>query len=77
MPPALSIPYAIITMNDTFAVGTCMAPGYIGVMCFDERVKLHGAMLTDLWAHPNHPDFRYRCSDPGYEQLGPGFLAAD
>lgn len=77
MPPALSAPYAIIAMNDTFAVGTCAACSYIGVMCFDERVKLHGASLTNWWAHPNHPNYRYRSGDCHYEQLGPGFLALD
>lgn len=76
-PPTFSSPYAIIAMNDTFAVGTCAESSYIGVMCFDERVKLHEASLTNWWVHPNHSNYRYRSGYRHYEQLGPGFLALD
>jgi hypothetical protein len=67
--------HTIVAMNDTFAVGTCVHPDYIGVMCFDERVNLHGAGPTDLWVHPNNPHYERRPEHPDNEnQIGPGFL---
>lgn len=51
-PPATQYFHTIVTMNDTFAVGTCFNCDYIGVLCFDERVLLHGATQTTLWHDP-------------------------
>jgi hypothetical protein len=66
--------YTIIAMNDTFAVGTCVKSSYIGVMCFDERVKPYGAGLTDLWAHANNPYWWWWSLDRNYKPVGPGLL---
>jgi hypothetical protein len=74
--PAYAL-HTIIAMNDTFAVGTCVQPGYIGVMCFDERVSLSGAGPTDLWAHPKRHDWEGRLQLWDGKQIGPGFLKLD
>jgi len=66
--PAL---HTIVAMNDTFAVATCRNSGYIGVICFDERVNLYGAGGTDLWAHQDH----YHSRD--HKQVGPGLHTLD
>jgi len=44
--------FTMIAMNDTFAVGTCLRSGRVGVLCFDERVDLHGAESTGHWIGP-------------------------
>jgi hypothetical protein len=72
-----SAPHTLIAINETFAVATCVRSSYIGVVCFDERVQLYGAGLTDLWAHPNNQNWKYRSKDPDREQIGPGFLALE
>lgn len=41
--------HTIVAMNDTFAMGTCFNPGCIGVVCFDERVTLHGGHEGHGW----------------------------
>lgn len=69
--------HTLIAMNETFAVATCLRSSYIGVVCFDERVQLYGAGLTDLWAHPNNHDWIHRSKDPDRDQAGPGFLALE
>ena len=46
--------HTIVAMNDTFAVGTCRNSGYIGVICFDERVDLYGAGRIQPWVRWNH-----------------------
>lgn len=66
--------HTIIAMNDSFAVGTCVKSSYIGVMCFDERVKPYGAGLTDLWAHANNPYWWWWDLDRNYKPVGPGLL---
>ena len=72
--PAL---HTIVAMNDTFAVGTCRNSGYIGVICFDERIDLYGAGRTKLWAHRDHeqPVLPHQYHD--YKQVGPGLLTLD
>ena len=75
--PAGSALHTLIAMNDTFAVATCFHSSYIGVVCFDERVKLHGAALTDLWAHANHTDLRKCSQDSDCKQTGPGSLSLE
>lgn len=75
--PGLATIHTIIAMNETFAVATSDRSSYIGVMCFDERVQLHGAEATDLWAHANHPNVDYRPQHRDYKQIGPGFLDLD
>jgi hypothetical protein len=69
--------HTLIAINETFAVATCVRSTYIGVVCFDERVQLYRAGLTDLWAHPNNQNWKYRSKDPDREQIGPGFLALE
>lgn len=41
--------HTIVAMNDTFGVAIYQRHGFIGVMCFDERVTLHGGGKTFLW----------------------------
>ena len=72
--PAL---HTIVAMNDTFAVGTCRNSGYIGVVCFDERVELYGAGRTKLWADRDHHMFCVRPQSHGCQQFAPGLFALD
>lgn len=69
--------HTIVAMNDTFAVGTCLDTGYIGVMCFDERVSMYEAEATDYWAHAKHYSDKHKPQHPKYEQVGPGLLDLD
>ena len=72
--PAL---HTIVAMNDTFAVATCRNSGYIGVICFDERVDLYGAGRTKLWGDPDQHTFCLRNQYHDSQQFGPGLLALD
>ena len=72
--PAL---HTIVAMNDTFAVGTCRNSGYIGVICFDERVTLYGAGRTQLWGHREDEQPVLRPQYHAHKQVGPGLLALD
>ena len=66
--------HTVLAMNDTFVVGTCVNTSYIGVACLDERVKLYGSGLTNLWVHPDNHDWKRRLWQSDYRDIGPGFL---
>jgi hypothetical protein len=56
--------HTVVAMNDTFALATSLDSGYIGVLCFDERVPMHGSepahSFRNKWVEYEASLYKYR-----------------